>query len=104
MLRHRRHDVMVFHVLDDDELTFPFSGMTKFEGLEELPRPAVRPAALRDGYLEVLEEYLVEVRRGCTRIGIDYNLIRTSDYLDAVLSRFLFARMSQRAAPGAEVS
>ena len=44
MLRHRRHDVMVFHVLDDDELLFPFAGMTKFEGLEELPRPAVRPA------------------------------------------------------------
>ncbi len=99
MLRHRRHDVMVFHVLDDDELLFPFSGMTKFEGLEEMPDLLCDPKALREGYLEVLEEYLVEVRRGCTRIGIDYNLIRTSDYLDAVLSRFLFARMSQRAAP-----
>ena len=44
MLRHRRHDVLVFHVLDDDELTFPFAGMTRFEGMEELPRPAVRPA------------------------------------------------------------
>jgi hypothetical protein len=99
MLRHRRHDVMVFHVLDDDELLFPFSGMTKFEGLEEMPDLLCDPKALREGYLEVLEEYLVEVRRGCTRIGVDYNLIRTSDYLDAVLSRFLFARMSQRAAP-----
>jgi uncharacterized protein (DUF58 family) len=99
MLRHRRHDVMVFHVLDDDELVFPFSGMTKFEGLEEMPQLLCDPKSLREGYLEVLEEYLVEVRRGCTRIGIDYNLIRTSDYLDAVLSRFLFARMSQRAAP-----
>lgn len=99
MLRHRRHDVMVFHVLDDDELTFPFSGMTKFEGLEEQPHLLCEPRSLRDGYLEELEEYLVEVRRGCTRIGIDYNLVRTSDYLDAVLSRFLFGRMSQRAAP-----
>ena len=99
MLRHRRHDVMVFHVLDDDELMFPFSGMTKFEGLEELPDLLCDPKSLREGYLEVLEEYLVEIRRGCTRIGVDYNLVRTSDYLDAVLSRFLFARMSQRAAP-----
>lgn len=99
MLRHRRHDVMVFHILDDDELMFPFSGMTKFEGLEELPDLLCDPKALRDGYLEELEEYLTEVRRGCTKIGIDYNLIRTSDYLDAVLSRFLYARMSQRAAP-----
>ena len=99
MLRHRRHDVMVFHVMDDDELLFPFAGMTRFEGLEELPDLMCDPRALRDSYLEVLEEYLTEVRRGCTRIGIDYNLIRTSDYLDAVLSRFLFARMSQRATP-----
>ncbi|MGL6075761.1 MAG: DUF58 domain-containing protein [Fimbriiglobus sp.] len=92
MLRHRRHDVMVFHILDDDEMDFNFSGMTRFEGLEEMPQLMCDPRALRDGYLEALDEYLVEVRRGCTRMGIDYNLIRTSDYLDAVLSRFLFRR------------
>ena len=69
MLRHRRHDVLVFHVLDDDELTFPFAGTTRFEGMEELPDLLCDPRALRDGYLEALEEYLVEVRRGCTRIG-----------------------------------
>ena len=94
MLRHRRHDVMVFHILDDDELTFPFAGMTRFEGMEELPHLLCDPRALRDGYLEALEEYLIEVRRGCTRMGIDYTLVRTSDYLDAVLSRFLFRRMT----------
>ena len=96
MLRHRRHDVMVFHVLDDEELTFPFGGMTRFEGMEELPDLFCDPKALRHGYLEALEEYLTEVRRGCTRMGVDYTLLRTSDYLDAVLSRFLFRRMSDR--------
>ncbi|HJZ55618.1 MAG TPA: DUF58 domain-containing protein [Gemmataceae bacterium] len=99
MLRHRRHDVMVFHLLDDDELQFPFAGMTKFEGLEELPHLLCDPRALREGYLDALEEYLVEVRRGCTRIGVEYALVRTSDYLDAVLSRFLFQRMSNRSSP-----
>jgi uncharacterized protein (DUF58 family) len=99
MLRHKKHDVVVFHVLDDDELTFPFGGTTKFEGLEDQPHLVCDPKALRDGYLEVLEEYLTEVRRGCTRMGVDYTLIRTSDYLDAVLSRFLFRRMSDRATP-----
>ena len=44
------------------------------------------PRSLRDGYLEALEEYLVEVRRGCARKGIDYQLIKTSDYLDAILA------------------
>jgi uncharacterized protein (DUF58 family) len=99
MLRHRRHDVMVFHILDDDELLFPFSGMTRFEGLEELPHLLCDPRALRDGYLEALEEYLTEVRRGCTKIGVEYHLVRTSDYIDAVLSRFLFQRMASRTSP-----
>ena len=60
MLRHRRHDVLVFHVLDDDELNFPFAGTTKFEGMEELPDLLCDPQALRDGYLEALEEYLTK--------------------------------------------
>lgn len=97
MLRHRRHDVLLFHVLDDDELTFPFSGTTRFEGMEELPNLLCDPRALRDGYLAALEEYLVEVRRGCARTGIDYSLVKTSDYLDAVLSKFLHHRMSFKA-------
>jgi uncharacterized protein (DUF58 family) len=94
MLSHRRHDILTFHVLDDDEVTFPFSGSTRFEGLEELPHLLCDPRALRDGYLEALEEYLVEVRRGCVRRAIDYSLVRTGDYLDAVLSKFLHHRMA----------
>jgi uncharacterized protein (DUF58 family) len=99
MLRHRKHDVVVVHILDDDELSFPFSGMTRFEGLEELPQLTCDPKSLRDGYLEAIEDYLVEVRRGCTRMGIDYSLVKTSDSLDAVLSRFLYRRMADRASP-----
>jgi uncharacterized protein (DUF58 family) len=94
MLRHRRHDVLVFHILDDDEMEFPFAGTTRFEGMEELPQLLCDPRALREGYLEALEEYLVEVRRGCARQGIDYAQIRTGDYLDAALSRFLHHRMA----------
>jgi uncharacterized protein (DUF58 family) len=100
MLAHRRHDVLVFHVLDDDELTFPFAGTTKFEGMEEQPDLLCDPRALRDGYMEALEEYLVEVRRGCVRKGVDYQLVRTGDYLDAVLSKFLHHRLAIRAGKG----
>jgi uncharacterized protein (DUF58 family) len=94
MLRHRRHDVLVFHLMDDDELNFPFAGTTRFEGMEELPSLTCDPRSLRDGYIEALDEYLVEVRRGCAGHGIDYSLVRTSDYLDAVLSKFLHHRMA----------
>jgi uncharacterized protein (DUF58 family) len=94
MLRHNRHDVLVFHVMDDDELKFPFAGTTRFEGMEEMIHLLCDPRALRDGYLEALEEYLVEVRRGCARQGIDYMLIPTGEYLDAALAKFLHHRMA----------
>jgi uncharacterized protein (DUF58 family) len=94
MLRHGRHDVLVFHVLDEEELTFPFAGITRFEGMEELAQVLCDPRSLRDGYLEALQEYLVEVRRGCARKGIDYQLVHTKEYLDAVLSKFLHHRMA----------
>jgi hypothetical protein len=96
MLRHGKHDVLVFHILDDDEMDFPFAGTTRFEGMEELPNLLCDPRALREGYIEALNEYLVEVRRGATRLGVDYNFVRTSDYLDAVLSKFLHFRMEDR--------
>lgn len=94
MLRHGRHDVLVFHVLDEDEMTFPFSGTTRFEGMEEVVDLLCDPRALRDGYLEALEEYQIEVRRGCAQKGIDYMLVHTQEYLDAVLSKFLHHRMA----------
>jgi uncharacterized protein (DUF58 family) len=96
MLRHRKHDVLAFHIMDDDEMDFQFSGTTRFEGMEEMPNLICDPRALRDGYLEALDEFLVEVRRGLTRIGVDYALVRTGDYLDAVLSKFITARMADR--------
>ena len=74
----------------------PLRGHDALRGHGRVAAPALRPARLRDGYLEALEEYLVEVRRGCTRLGIDYQLVRTGDYLDAVLSKFLNHRLADR--------
>jgi uncharacterized protein (DUF58 family) len=96
MMRHRRHDMLLFHVLDNDEMDFPFAGTTRFEGMEELPNLLCDPRALRDGYLEALNEYLVEVRRGCVAQGIDYAPVRTGDPLDAVLAKFLHHRMAMK--------
>lgn len=94
LLRSRGHDVLVFHVLDDDELTFPFTGPTRFEGLESLDMLRCNPRALREGYLRALEEYKEEVRRGCTQNRVDYVLLSTRDPLDVALSAFLSTRMA----------
>ena len=93
LLRSRGHDVMVFHVLDDDELDFPFTGPTRFEGLELPEQLRCNPRALRDGYLAAFNAYLEEVRRGCSRHNVDYALLRTSQPLDAALAAYLSNRL-----------
>jgi uncharacterized protein (DUF58 family) len=93
LLRRRGHDVLVFHILDDDELDFPFSGPTRFEGLETFDYLNCNPRALREGYLEALQAYLSQLRRGCAHNTVDYALIRTSDPLDAALAAYLTNRL-----------
>lgn len=92
-LRRAGHDVMVLHILDDDELDFPFADPTRFEGLESDDHLTCNPRALREGYLQALEKFLDRVRRACAASKSDYLLIRTSDPPDAVLSKILSDRM-----------
>jgi uncharacterized protein (DUF58 family) len=94
LLRSRGHDVLVFHVLDDDELDFPFSGPTRFEGLELPVHLACNPRALRQGYLDALGRYLEEVRRGCAGQNVDYVLLCTSQPLGPALAAFLSHRLA----------
>ena len=95
LLRQRGHDILVFHVMDDDELEFPFTGPTRFEDMESETRLNCNPKALREGYLEALREFLDEVRRECAKNSIDYALVKTSDPLDAVLAQFLSRRIAR---------
>jgi len=92
LLRQRGHDVLVLHVMDDDELDFPFAGPTRFEGLESPDFLNCNPRSLRDGYMQALQEFLDQVRRECARNTIDYMLLRTSQPLDAALATFLSSR------------
>lgn len=94
LLRQRGHDVLVLHVMDDDELDFPFDGPTRFEGLELPAHLNCNPRALREGYLASLEKFLTKLRRGCARDAVDYTLIRTSQPLDAALASFITGRMA----------
>ena len=96
LLRQRGHDVLVLHVMDDDELEFPFATPSRFEGLETDDHLTCNPRALRDGYLESLNRFLDKLRHGCARDNIDYALIRTSAPLDAALHEFLRHRDQRR--------
>jgi uncharacterized protein (DUF58 family) len=96
LLRQRGHDVLVLHIMDDDELDFPFDQPSRFEGLETDEHLSCNPRALREGYLESLNRFLETLRHGCARDNIDYALIRTSDALDAALTEFLKHRHKRR--------
>ena len=62
--RHRRHEVVVFHVLDPAELDFPFQQTTLFKGLEQLPDVLSEPRALRRAYLAEFAAFTRQVQQG----------------------------------------
>ena len=95
--RHRRHEVIVFHVLDPAELEFPFRDPTLFKGLEGMPDVLTEPHALRRAYQDEIGAFLAELKRGCQMMDIDYVPLRTDQELDVALSSYLASRASRRA-------
>ena len=93
-LRHRRHEVIVFHVLDEHELTFPFQQLTLFKGMEGYPQLFTEPRALRDAYLAELNAFTDRIRTECLDNRIDYQRLSTAEPLDVALSSYLATRMA----------
>ncbi|MBN2578484.1 MAG: DUF58 domain-containing protein [Pirellulales bacterium] len=97
--RHRRHEVILMHVLDPAELDFPFQRTTLFRGLERHPEALVEPRALRKAYLAEFNAYLRRLKTACRRHRMDYVLLRTDQSLEVVLSTYLASRTRQFAPP-----
>jgi uncharacterized protein (DUF58 family) len=93
--RHRRHEVVLFHVLDPAELDFPFRHTTLFKGLEGLPEVLTEPRQLRKAYLSEMESFLRELKKGCRSHRIDYVQVRTDQPMDVALSGYLASRMTR---------
>ena len=93
--RHRRHEVIVFHILDPAELEFPFRATTLFKGLEGMPEVLTEPHALRRAYQAELSAYLDELQKGCRLMDIDYVPLRTDQSLDVPLSSYLASRAAR---------
>jgi uncharacterized protein (DUF58 family) len=90
--RFRGTDVIVFHVLDPDELTFPFERAARFRDIEGDEELVAVPSAVRRQYLDALNAALEIYRRELTSAGIDYRLLDTSQPLDLALGAYLSAR------------
>ena len=94
--RLRRHEVVVFHVMHHDELEFPFQENTLFRGIEVEAELHTEPRALRESYLEAVQDYMTKVKKVCATAGIDHVLLDTSKPLDGVLSSYLNFRAKSR--------
>jgi len=91
-LRFRGHDVIVFQIMDEFELNFDFTQMTRFLGLEgEAPIVAL-PQAMREGYLKNLHKHLDAIKQTCGVNRVDYTLLTTNQPLDFALQAYLAAR------------
>jgi uncharacterized protein (DUF58 family) len=91
-LKSKGNDIVVFHVMDNFELTFPFQDMAQFEDLETKRKLHVIPEYLRTQYLTILEDHMKKIRKGLASARIDYVLMDTSQPLDAGLFTYLAAR------------
>ncbi|APW63976.1 DUF58 domain-containing protein [Paludisphaera borealis] len=94
--RHRRHEVIVFHILDPAEIDFPFRDPTLFKGMEGLPDVLADPYALRRAYQEEIGSFLDGIKKGCRLIDIDYVPLRTDQSLDVALSAYLASRSARK--------
>jgi uncharacterized protein (DUF58 family) len=96
-LRSKGSDVIVFQIMDREELQFPFKQPSLFRDMEEDLKLQADPQAIRSSYLEALGTLLDEYRQACFSHHIDYALFDTSTGLDRVLVRYLMWRQKFRA-------
>lgn len=91
-LSHRGHDLIALQVLDPAELHFPFRDASEFIGLESGSRLRLDPAALREAYLEAMQQHQHRIETMTRQFHFDHLLLDSSQHLAAPLSRFLARR------------
>ena len=94
LLRSRRLEVILFHVLHPDELNLPFDGDTVFESLEDDPTVGLDPIDIREEYQKAIQKQIDQLEKFSNRLGIDYVFMDTSIPLQQALSYYLLKRKS----------
>jgi len=93
--RYRKHEVMLLHVMADEELTFPFEKWTNFRCLEERAlQQQLDPRAIRAAYLDRVGQFVRGLDLECGRMQIDYVPLNTKVAYDVALANYLVNRLS----------
>lgn len=94
-LRHRGHDVILFHILDEAEVNFPFTGVVELEDPETGEKVQVDAASYRADYVAEVTAFRDAYRRECFQTGIDYVSLDTSMQFDKALMEYLLSRRAR---------
>ena len=93
--RFKGHDVIIFHILDEAELTFPFKTATRFLDMEGTAQFVTIPSLVRDTYLKNLNAHIEHFKKECGRLKIDYQILSTAKPIDFALFSFLAYRSNK---------
>ena len=95
ILRHGGHDIILFHILDEAEVAFPFRGMMELEDPETGEIVEVDASAYQETYKAELDSFRSQLLRDCSQSGIDYVPLDTSVSFDKALLEYLLSRRSR---------
>ncbi len=90
--RHKRHEVILFHILDRQELDFTFNRQTQFIDLETGKRLNTEPWHIQEAYQGLLQQFIATYKTSCRANNIDYVLLTTDRSLDMALTEYLKKR------------
>jgi len=93
-MRFRKHDLALFHLLDDKELSFDFDRPIRFQDMESSFSMVTDPSVIKSNYLDAVEHYLNAMKRGCREHGVDYQRLSTDVDFEQVPTSFLLERIN----------
>jgi len=94
--RYRKHEILLLHVLAEEELTFPFDGWSLFRNLERLAhRIQLDPLSVKSEYLARVRRFVRRLEIGCGQMNVDYVRLSTRNSFDVALAHYLAHRMAR---------
>jgi uncharacterized protein (DUF58 family) len=94
-LRHQGHDVILFHILDEAEVTFPFHGICEMIDPETNQELKLNADGFRADYIKQINQFREGLAQQCLRAGVDYVPLDTSMQFDKALIEYLHSRRSR---------
>jgi uncharacterized protein (DUF58 family) len=92
---HKKHQVILFHVLDPAEVELPFNQLLTFVDMEDNSRIQVDTKMIRETYRAEIEKFLADYRKQCAESRIEYVVARTDTPYDVMLRQYLSKRQGR---------